>query len=69
MVKELALSVYPYSVHWNGTHDENSCPLDMFDPPLLGRSGLSHSMIDKDPLVVNDDVVSLAISFTTRRHA
>lgn len=35
-----------------------SLPLDLFDPPLLGRAGFSQKVINKDPLVVNDDVVS-----------
>ncbi|KPI35812.1 uncharacterized protein AB675_11161 [Cyphellophora attinorum] len=33
-------------------------PLDFFDPPLLGRAGFEQKVIDKDPLVVNDDVIS-----------
>ncbi|KAJ5661369.1 uncharacterized protein N7484_000741 [Penicillium longicatenatum] len=32
--------------------------LDLFDPPLLGRAGFKKSIIDKSPLVVNDDVIS-----------
>ena len=35
----------------------------MFDPPLLGRVGLSQKVIDKNPLVVNDDVVCPAYGF------
>lgn len=31
----------------------------MFNPPLLGRAGFEQKVIDKNPLVVNDDVVSL----------
>lgn len=34
-----------------------SLPLDLFDPPLLGRAGFQQNIINKDPLVVNDDVV------------
>ncbi|KAL3475207.1 hypothetical protein BJX99DRAFT_259673 [Aspergillus californicus] len=33
-------------------------PLDLFNPPLLGRAGFEQKVIDKDPLVVNDDVIS-----------
>ncbi|KAH7071571.1 putative cyclase-domain-containing protein [Paraphoma chrysanthemicola] len=33
-------------------------PLDFFDPPLLGRAGFQQKVIDKNPLVVNDDVIS-----------
>ncbi|SPO06780.1 uncharacterized protein DNG_09474 [Cephalotrichum gorgonifer] len=33
-------------------------PLDFFDPPLLGRAGFEQKIVDKDPLVVNDDVVT-----------
>lgn len=35
-----------------------SLPLDFFHPPLLGRAGFEQTIINKDPLVVNDDVVS-----------
>ena len=35
-----------------------SLPLDFFAPPLLGRAGFEQKVIDKDPLVVNDDVVT-----------
>ncbi|OAA68634.1 hypothetical protein SPI_00829 [Niveomyces insectorum RCEF 264] len=35
-----------------------SLPLDLFDPPLLGRAGFSQKVINKDPLVVNDDVIT-----------
>ena len=34
-----------------------SLPLDLFDPPLLGRAGFEQKIINKSPLVVNDDVV------------
>ena len=37
----------------------SSLPLDLFNPPLLGRAGFEQKVIDKNPLVVNDDVVSL----------
>lgn len=40
----------------------NSCsslPLDFFNPPLLGRAGFQQKIIDKSPLAVNDDVVSV----------
>ncbi|KAJ8110817.1 hypothetical protein OPT61_g6436 [Boeremia exigua] len=33
-------------------------PLDFFDPPLLGRAGFQQKVIDKNPFVVNDDVIS-----------
>ncbi|RAO64246.1 uncharacterized protein BHQ10_000258 [Talaromyces amestolkiae] len=33
-------------------------PLDMFDPPLLGRAAFKQEVINKDPLVVNDDVIT-----------
>ncbi|CAI4220200.1 unnamed protein product [Parascedosporium putredinis] len=33
-------------------------PLDLFDPPLLGRAGFEQKIVDKNPLVVNDDVIS-----------
>ncbi|OJJ07668.1 hypothetical protein ASPVEDRAFT_202613 [Aspergillus versicolor CBS 583.65] len=33
-------------------------PLDLFNPPLLGRAGFEQKVIDKNPLVVNDDVIS-----------
>ncbi|OAL46297.1 putative cyclase [Pyrenochaeta sp. DS3sAY3a] len=33
-------------------------PLDFFNPPLLGRAGFQQKVINKDPLVVNDDVIS-----------
>ncbi|POS77044.1 hypothetical protein DHEL01_v204561 [Diaporthe helianthi] len=33
-------------------------PLDFFNPPLLGRAGLSQNVIRKDPMVVNDDVIT-----------
>ncbi|OAL05029.1 putative cyclase [Phaeosphaeriaceae sp. SRC1lsM3a] len=33
-------------------------PLDFFDPPLLGRAGFEQKVIDKSPLVVNDDVIT-----------
>jgi hypothetical protein len=36
-----------------------SLPLDFFKPPLLGRAGFEQKVIDKSPLVVNDDVVRL----------
>jgi hypothetical protein len=36
----------------------HSLPLDLFDPPLLGRAGFTQKVINKDPFVVNDDVVS-----------
>lgn len=36
----------------------NSLPLDFFEPPLLGRTGFNQQIIDKAPLIVNDDVVS-----------
>lgn len=35
-----------------------SLPLDLFNPPLLGRVGFEQKVIDKSPLIVNDDVVS-----------
>lgn len=38
-----------------------SLPLDFFDPPLLGRAGFEQKVIDKSPLVVNDDVVLLPL--------
>ncbi|CEL06439.1 hypothetical protein ASPCAL09616 [Aspergillus calidoustus] len=33
-------------------------PLDFFNPPLLGRAGFEQKVIDKNPLVVNDDVIT-----------
>ncbi|KAH7030581.1 uncharacterized protein B0I36DRAFT_408590 [Microdochium trichocladiopsis] len=33
-------------------------PLDHFDPPLLGRAGHTQQVINKEPLVVNDDVIT-----------
>ncbi|OJJ88813.1 uncharacterized protein ASPGLDRAFT_31921 [Aspergillus glaucus CBS 516.65] len=33
-------------------------PLDMFNPPLLGRAGFEQKVIEKNPLVVNDDVIT-----------
>ena len=39
-----------------------SLPLDLFDPPLLGRAGFEQKIIDKNPLVVNDDVVCVTPS-------
>ncbi|KAJ5604594.1 hypothetical protein N7510_009748 [Penicillium lagena] len=33
-------------------------PLDLFNPPLLGRAGFEQKIIDKNPLVVNDDVIT-----------
>ncbi|KAL4876149.1 hypothetical protein BJY04DRAFT_223372 [Aspergillus karnatakaensis] len=33
-------------------------PLDLFNPPLLGRAGFEQKVINKDPLVVNDDVIT-----------
>ncbi|KAL2864086.1 uncharacterized protein BJX67DRAFT_384087 [Aspergillus lucknowensis] len=33
-------------------------PLDFFTPPLLGRAGFEQKVINKDPLVVNDDVIT-----------
>ncbi|KAH8897878.1 hypothetical protein GQ53DRAFT_884759 [Thozetella sp. PMI_491] len=33
-------------------------PLDLFNPPLLGRAGFSQKVIDKSPLVVNDDLIT-----------
>ena len=42
----------------------HSLPLDLFNPPLLGRAGFEQKVINKDPFVVNDDVVSS----TFRRH-
>lgn len=36
----------------------NSLPLDFFNPPLLGRAAFEQRVIDKNPFVVNDDVVS-----------
>ncbi|KAJ5772467.1 hypothetical protein N7520_002996 [Penicillium odoratum] len=33
-------------------------PLDLFNPPLLGRAGFEQKVIDKSPLIVNDDVIS-----------
>ncbi|KAJ1333119.1 cyclase family protein [Microdochium nivale] len=33
-------------------------PLDHFDPPLLGRVGLTQEVINKDPFVINDDVIT-----------
>ncbi|KAL1854819.1 hypothetical protein Daus18300_011335 [Diaporthe australafricana] len=33
-------------------------PLDLFQPPLLGRVGFTQKIIDKDPFVVNDDVIT-----------
>lgn len=32
--------------------------MDFFKPPLLGRAGFEQKVIDKNPFVVNDDVVS-----------
>ncbi|OQO00725.1 hypothetical protein B0A48_13216 [Cryoendolithus antarcticus] len=32
-------------------------PLDFFQPPLLGRVGVSQQVINKYPLVVNDDII------------
>ncbi|KAJ4297999.1 hypothetical protein N0V90_005898 [Kalmusia sp. IMI 367209] len=37
---------------------ESSLPLDFFDPPLLGRTGLKQELVDKAPLTVNDDIIS-----------
>lgn len=47
----------------------DSLPLDFFDPPFLGRAGFEQKIVDKDPLVVNDDVVSLycPIAYTDSR--
>uniref|UniRef100_A0A8H7NBP4 Cyclase n=1 Tax=Bionectria ochroleuca TaxID=29856 RepID=A0A8H7NBP4_BIOOC len=33
-------------------------PLDFFNPPLLGRAGFEQKVIDKAPLVVNDDIIT-----------
>lgn len=33
-------------------------PLDLIDPPFLGRSGFERKMINKAPRVINDDVIS-----------
>ncbi|CRG90703.1 hypothetical protein PISL3812_07748 [Talaromyces islandicus] len=33
-------------------------PLDLFNPPLLGRAGFEQKVIDKSPLAVNDDVIT-----------
>ncbi|QKX59316.1 uncharacterized protein TRUGW13939_06448 [Talaromyces rugulosus] len=33
-------------------------PLDLFNPPLLGRARFEQKVIDKNPLVVNDDVIT-----------
>ncbi|KAL2204654.1 putative cyclase [Sarocladium strictum] len=33
-------------------------PLDLFNPPLLGRAGFEQKVINKDPFVVNDDVIT-----------
>jgi hypothetical protein len=33
-------------------------PLDLFNPPLLNRAGFERKLVDKNPFVVNDDVVS-----------
>ncbi|KAI9150710.1 putative cyclase [Paramyrothecium foliicola] len=41
-----------------GTRVGLDLPLDLFDPPLLGRSGLEQKVINKDPFVVNDDVIT-----------
>jgi hypothetical protein len=35
-----------------------SLPLDLVNPPLLGRVGFEQKVIDKHPRVINDDVVS-----------
>lgn len=45
----------------NETDSNSSLPLDFFNPPLLGRAGFEQKVIDKDPLVVNDDVVSIGV--------
>ncbi|CAI6013671.1 unnamed protein product [Clonostachys chloroleuca] len=36
----------------------DSLPLDFFNPPLLGRAGFEQKVIDKAPLVVNDDIIT-----------
>jgi hypothetical protein len=35
-----------------------SLPLDLIDPPLLGRRGFERHIVNKAPRVINDDVVS-----------
>ncbi|KAG8156874.1 hypothetical protein KVR01_013287 [Diaporthe batatas] len=42
----------------NGQRVGLDLPLDFFNPPLLGRVGLSQNVIRKDPMVVNDDVIT-----------
>ncbi|KAK6385772.1 hypothetical protein LTS17_001344 [Exophiala oligosperma] len=33
-------------------------PLDLIDPPLLGRRGFERHIVDKAPRVINDDVIT-----------
>lgn len=39
-------------------------PLDLIDPPLLGRRGFERHIVDKAPRVINDDVVCLTQSLS-----
>lgn len=47
----------------SGVLTRDSLPLDFFDPPFLGRAGFEQKIVDKNPLVVNDDVVSFPLTF------
>lgn len=35
-----------------------SLPLDLIDPPFLGRTAFEKKIINKAPRVINDDVIS-----------
>lgn len=49
--RDLALTICYY----------DSLPLEFFNPPLLGRAGFKHEIIDKTPMTINDDVVCIIL--------